>query len=423
MNKLTALWRSLRGQDARKSRVPARLSPVKPLNWRMAPQLAEKPAVNILLPWVEAGMTGGPNTGINLGCQIAARGIPVRFVSCDKKLPDDCTPIWNYIATVGGKGRPAGMELLTADDRDIAIEFGRNDQFVATYFHTAHYIDDMAPGRSGTGFFYLIQDFEPAFFEWSSNYALALETYGWDFRALINERFLADYLFDQRVGRFADPSFRDRCVVFEPALDRRFFHPGQGGTRSGPRRLLFYARPFAGRNLFELGHDAIDLALQDPVFAGEAWEIVAIGGQGHVSDMPLSGGRTMKAGPWRDYAGYAEDLRNADILLCLMLSPHTSYPVLEMAACGGISVTNAFATKTQSGLQAISPNILAMEPTTTSLAAGLVKAARIVGEGFDRLAPIQLPHSWDESLREAVDAVAAAYRGSLDSSRKMPAVA
>lgn len=421
MNKLTALWRSLRGQDARSS--PTRLSPIKPLNWRMAPELAHKPAVNILLPWLEAGMTGGPNTGVNLGCQIAARGIPVRFVSCDKNLPDDCTPIWNYIATLGGKGRPAGMELTTADDRDTAIEFGRNDQFVATYFHTAHYINEMASARGDTAFFYLIQDFEPAFFEWSSSYALALESYGWNFRALINERFLADYLFDQKAGRFADAAFRDRCVVFEPALDRRFFHPRQSAPRSAPRRLLFYARPFAGRNLFELGHDAIDLALQDPVFAGEAWDIVAIGGQGHVADMPLAGGRTMKAGPWRDYAGYAEDLRNADILLSLMLSPHTSYPVLEMAACGGLSVTNAFATKTQAGLQAISPNILAVEPTVPSLAAGLIKAARMVAEGYDRQAPIHLPQAWDESLREAVDAVEVAYRGSVDASRNMPAVA
>lgn len=421
MKQINGLWRRLTGRA--KPAQPRRLSPIRPLNWRMAPRLADKPAVNILLPWVEAGMTGGPNTAVNLGCQIAARGVPVRFVSCDKKLPDDCEPIWNYIATLGGKQRPANMELVAAKDRDVPVEFGRRDQFVATYFHTAHYINDMASARDDAAFFYLIQDFEPAFFEWSSSYALARETYGWNFRPLVNEQFLADYFFDQRVGRFADPSFRDRCVVFEPALDRRFFHREQSGPRSGPRRLLFYARPFAGRNLFELGHDALNLALQDSVFSREEWEIVAIGGQGHVADTPLVGGRTMKAGPWRDYAGYAEDLRNADILLSLMLSPHTSYPVLEMAACGGLVVTNVFATKTDAGLKRISPNILAMEPTASGLAAGLVDAANLVASGYDRQTAVNLPHAWDEALREAADAVAGSYRRGVDSGRNVSAVA
>jgi hypothetical protein len=77
-----------------------------------------------------------------------------------------------------------------------------------------------------------------------------------------------------------------------------------------------------------------------------------------------------------DYEGYARSLREADVLLCPMLSPHTSYPVLEMAASGGLSVTNTFANKTRAALEALSANIVAREPTIEALAEGLVEAAR-----------------------------------------------
>jgi hypothetical protein len=40
--------------------------------------------------------------------------------------------------------------------------------------------------------------------------------------------------------------------------------------------------------------------------------------------------------------GYAAQMRGADILLSLMLSPHPSYPPLEMAEAGLLTISNAF---------------------------------------------------------------------------------
>jgi hypothetical protein len=173
--------------------------------------------------------------------------------------------------------------------------------------------------------------------------------------------------------------------------------------------------------MFEMGHDALNLALQDPVFGDDDWEFLAIGGRGRVTDMPLAGGRLLKAAPWLDYTDYAKLLRNSDILLSLMLSPHTSYPVLEMAACGGLVVTNAFETKTVEGLERISRNILASEATTEAIAANVVEAARRLRAGHNRAEPVNLPQSWECSLAEA-SALVIRHFNDLQSVEVAPAV-
>jgi hypothetical protein len=102
--------------------------------------------------------------------------------------------------------------------------------------------------------------------------------------------------------------------------------------RPAVRRLLFYAHPLVGQNIFGLGYDAFERSK----FADDEWEFVAIGDREHVTDMPLAGSRVVKAAPWFNYANYAKMLFSSDVLLSLIVSPHTSYPVLEMVACGGL---------------------------------------------------------------------------------------
>jgi hypothetical protein len=57
-----------------------------------------------------------------------------------------------------------------------------------------------------------------------------------------------------------------------------------------------------------------------------------------------------------------------------MLSPHTSYPPLEMVGTGGHVVTNTFGGKTEAALKAISPRIHAASPAVEPLVAALAGA-------------------------------------------------
>ena len=97
-------------------------------------------------------------------------------------------------------------------------------------------------------------------------------------------------------------------------------------------------------------------------------------------------------------------MRESDILLSPMLSPHPSYPPLEMAACGGLAVTTAFANKTSEALAELSANIIGIPPTLEGISEGLEAAvARLDDvEGRRAAAAINLPASWSSSVAEVV---------------------
>ena len=114
------------------------------------------------------------------------------------------------------------------------------------------------------------------------------------------------------------------------------------------------------------------------------------------------------------YRDYATFLAESDVLLSLMLSPHTSYPPLEMATAGGLVVTNTFSTKTAADLAAISTAIRGTPPDVDHLSAAIAQAAADVSAGRPEPAPTALPGSWDESMAQVVpwvEATIASARG------------
>jgi hypothetical protein len=254
-------------------------------------------------------------------------------------------------------------------------------------------------------FFYFVQDFEPGFYAWSSNYALALESYEMNFRAVINERFLAQHLVQQCVGRFAAPGFLDQdCYVFEPAVDRRVFHPPVEPGKGDLRTLVFYARPTNARNMVGLGVQALRDAIASGVF-GPEWCFMAIGARGSLPTINLGKDHKLYPAAWHSYEDYANALRSAEILLCPMLSPHSSYPVLEMAACGGRVVTNSYGPKTAAALRGLSPLIDAAPPTVEGIAAALAEAVA-AGPPSPRTDRLALASKWDEVLKPVASWIA-----------------
>ncbi len=210
----------------------------------------------------------------------------------------------------------------------------------------------------------------------------------------------------RRVGRFADERFSRDALVFEPAVDRRVFYPRERADVNGRRRILFYARPTGGlRNLFELGVASLQKAVADGVLKADEWEFVGMGEQ--FAPVPLGGGAVLVPAPWLDLSGYARQMRESDILLSLMLSPHPSYPPLEMAASGGLVVTTCYEGKSARQLASLSTNIVATEPTLEAITAGLATARSLVPNWAARMsaAHVSLPQTWNESLETVVPAL------------------
>jgi hypothetical protein len=367
------------------------------------------PTLNVLSSALTiSGMTGGPNTIINLALRIARLGVPVRLVTTVQS--STLSPAWfrgHAAQLIGQTGLP-DVPIVTAAESGLPLAVGHRDIFLATHWTTAQQLKAVLPRMAVPQFFYMLQEFEPAFYAWSSNYARALETYGLDFWPIFNQSFLADYMLGQPIGRLADPLIRERATIFEPAVEERLFYPPENQAEARPKRLLFYARPTNTRNLFGLGVMALRQASAHPAFAG--WEFLAIGGRGGVPTMRLAGPHVLWPAEWMDYEGYASSLRQADVLLCPMLSPHTSYPVLEMAASGGLSVTNIFATKTRAALEGLSENIIATEPTVEAMTAALIAAAQQVNGGRNAAPSINLPRDWAASLGPAAERVASLFR-------------
>ncbi len=367
------------------------------------------PHLNVLnSALTRSGMTGGPNTIINLALRIARLGIPVRLVTTVATSTLDRAWFRAHAVQLTGDTKLPDVPIVTAADAARPLVVGSHDVFLATHWTTAQQLKAILPRMAVRQFFYMLQEFEPAFYAWSSNFALALETYSLDFWPIFNERLLADYMLGQPIGRLSDPKMRERATIFEPAIEERLFRPLDTLAPGRTKRLLFYARPTNTRNMFGLGLMALRLASADPAFNG--WEFIAIGGRGSVPSMALRDGHILKPAPWMDYKGYARSLREADILLCPMLSPHTSYPVLEMAASGGLSVTNTFATKSRMALEKLSDNIVACEPTMEAMAAGLITAAQRVNAGRQGTASINMARDWAETLDPAAGRLAELFR-------------
>jgi hypothetical protein len=392
---------------------PAGMLPwFNPLNVKVDPQLSRQPHLNLLLPGIAMKhMSGGPNTAIALAHRLAAMGVPTRFISTDSPIDADSAPFWAHVAALcGAREHPDNAVLIDASNRTEPLVCGENDVFMATAWWTAQMAKYVVRHTKQAKFVYLIQDYEPLFHAASTQSALAEETYGLDCIPVVNSSLLSEYLIANRIGRFANPEFASRVITFEPAVDTTRFFPVPAVPRprvAAPRKrcLLFYARPTIGlRNLYELGVAALHKLMHEPGFEPEAWEFLAMGEA--LAPVALGRGAVLRPLPWRDFDGYAQQMRESDVLLSLMLSPHPSNPPLEMAACGKPVVTTVYANKTAEALARMSSNIIGVRPTIEDICDGLVTATCWAARPEVRPAEeLALPRTWDESFLDALPAL------------------
>ena len=357
--------------------------------------LDDRASIVVLVPHLEVSRrSGGPNTIFHITMPLARDGRRLRYVSTGGPLDADVARLRSHIETLTGTDS-GSVEFIDASEPSASLAVGRGDVVVATWWPTAHVARAALDVTRADAFVYLVQDFEPGFYPWSTKYALAIETYGMPFRAIVNEATLLDHLRSTGTGRFADPSLP--AVAFTPAVDRSVFAP-RASRPDGRRRLAFYARPRHARNLFDLGLAALRRAADAGIFDGEDWELVALGEP--IPDLPV-GPLTLRSTPWLDYAAYGAFLRDTDVLLSLMLSPHTSYPPLEMAATGGQVVTNTFGGKTADALLSISPTIHPANPAIEPLVDALRRAVEAVRRPPEpAVAAGSIAETWETALRD-----------------------
>ena len=108
------------------------------------------------------------------------------------------------------------------------------------------------------------------------------------------------------------------------------------------RTIVVYGRPGIPRNAFPAIVDGLRAWRAGDPNAAE-WNVISVG-EAH-PEIDLGGGAMLRSSGKLDLDAYARLLRGSAIGVSLMVSPHPSYPPLEMAHLGMLVLTNGFGAK------------------------------------------------------------------------------
>ncbi|HLY49143.1 MAG TPA: glycosyltransferase family 2 protein [Solirubrobacteraceae bacterium] len=370
--------------------------------------------VNLLIPTIDLEhLFGGYIAKFNLARCLARRGVRVRVVTVE---PVDEQPR-DWISRVESYGGLEGLfdrVELAFGRRAGSLEVSPHDSFIATTWWTAHIAARAAEDLGRQGFLYLIQEFEPLTFPMGSHAALADQSYRFEHFALFSSEILRDYFRAHRIGVYAGGTAAGdaRSASFQNAISA-IDPPAAGELRSRRiRRLLFYARPeaHAARNMFELGILALGRALEEGAFRS-GWELRGIGTVDRPRPIDLGGDVELELLPRVDQREYAARLREHDLGLALMYTPHPSLVPIEMARAGLLTVTNTFENKTAEALAAISSNLIAVPAAIDALAEALAGAAAAVEDVDRRVGGTAVDWSldWNQSFDDRLVDLVASY--------------
>jgi hypothetical protein len=382
--RLTALARgvrdAIRGVPAPTREAPALpgLDGVAELH-RVTPRRSKAgggPRLNLLIPTLAPRRAfGGTRTALDLYDALGERFPRRRIVSFTPLSAAVVEMLDGFVlGNATDEKTPDRVIVAAPGGTETELAVGPDDVFVATFWTTAELAARLVRWQTATfggeprAFAYLVQDFEPGFYPWSAQFELARATYASDVPtiAVVNSGLLAAFL-DQQGVRFAER------FVFEPRLDERLRALLARPAGERRRRIVAYGRPGTPRNAFPLVVDALRAWVRRGGAGG--WEVVSAG-EPHP---PVDLGRGIQIGRLGKLSidAYGALLRESAVGLSLMVSPHPSYPPLDMAHLGLRVVTNRFEPK---DLSTWHENIASVESVT---AHGIAEALAAQAAAFD----------------------------------------
>ncbi len=334
--------------------------------------------INLVVPSInEEHFFGGVSTALTLLDEIIKKtnnNTKSRLILTDA-IPDkkDMEKIFNCKLVSFDQDIDVDHQMLPVRDKHQKnIFITKNDRFIATAWWTAYITQNILRNQAELydqaykTMGYMIQDFEPGFYNWSAHFALADSTYKSEIPtiAIFNSSLLRDF-FKNKAYRFEKEYF------FEPNLNshlKRYLH-----KIKGPRKMniLIYGRPSVERNCFPLVVAALKEWVWKQPGIGE-WKLLSIG-EMH-KPINLGNGVTLISLGKLTLSDYAKLLLESAIGLSLMVSPHPSYPPLEMAHFGLLTLTNSYANK---NLSQYHDNIFSLEKLTPStISNGLINMTK-----------------------------------------------
>lgn len=282
---------------------------------------------------------------------------------------------WTYSVEGFSYDETAENQLFyIGNGKSIGVK--KNDVFIFTSWKTAYTFMPVLQWQieqyhlRNRKALYLIQDYEPGFFAWSAEYMLAESTYKTDadkIIALYNSKELYEY-FQKKQYDFSAEEY------FEPALNESLKKQLMAGKEiKREKQILIYGRPNEHRNAFEIIKGALALWSEDYSEASE-WRIISLGE--YFEDVKLAN-NVVKVRGKVSLEEYADIMLASYAGISLMVSPHPSYPPLEMSSFGIRTITNAFENKE---LSYFNENIVSVDNCTPG---EIAKKLTLICRGYE----------------------------------------
>lgn len=356
------------------------------------PSRNPRPRLNLLTPTVNPHQTfGGVAAALEIFTQLAdalGEEYDRRIIATDADIePEAYAKLADYTPAPHLASRDLGRRLLVdACEREGGrLDLRRDDMFVATAWWTAVLAGDLERDRArlfggALPLIYVVQDDEPYFQARGGRYAMAESTYRQRQQtiAIVN----SEELFLTMNAKYGFKESYCLPYVMNPEISAALYEAPR------ERLMLVYGRPHVARNAFEIVCDGIFRWQQrDPIRASR-WRIVFLGEDFPPSQLYPAQNATV-AGK-ASLTQYADYLSRASVGVSLMLSPHPSYPPLEMAEAGLLTITNRFEGRS---LESRFENILSLdvcEPAALAEAieTAVARAEPCVGKASPRRRPI-----------------------------------
>lgn len=361
------------------------------------PTPGREPSSTLLIPSLQkSSFFGGAATALIVAALVAKKKkLTLRVVETLKHGHSNPKDIKEFLKSADiGWDDTTKVELENLSGRRFNhygyLNIAPDDIFTASAWWDAHLVSQLPLKRK---FIYLIQDFEPIFYNNSDRYLLAESTYSLEnFVALCNTRLMYDFMINRGYEKINTGSW------FEPAVSRK-----TRGVKLKPKtrkRLFLYGRPSVERNLFYSALAAINKCFADGLLDQSEWEVVMAGQEG-LPNIAISAAKSIQNLGKMDMAEYIELLYTTDIAVSPMMAPHPNYPTLEFAAAGASVVTTAYDIKQD--LSRYSANIVITESSVEAIAAGIKKASKmkITKDGNTP----NIESSWEKALNEPINKV------------------
>ncbi len=306
----------------------------------------ETKRLNILVPTLEPQhIFGGIATALKFFYKLAERlNFDTRIITtdsiCTNSIASNYPSYSNFTLQYSDDEDP--NHIISAVPRECgSLVIRPNDIFIGTAWWTINHLDQINEFQriecdAVSKHIYLVQDYEPHFYGWSSKSQLADNTYNNEYIKVYNTQLLRDYFYQRNKHSGIDFTLR-------PSLNENIKNCLLSNEGNEKKKIVcFYGRPSAERNCIEIIFEALAIIKYKIPDEYDDWTFYSLG-ESYESD--IASELQIKILGKLSLEAYAELISESFIGISLMVSPHPSYPPFEMAAAAMHVYTNYYDNK------------------------------------------------------------------------------